>query len=134
MLRWYVSDPRPVWDVVLVAEVNEWYLDLVKNDHVTADRVADAIDLLVEEGPALGRPLVDRVKGSSRHNMKELRPASAGASEVRILFVFDPVRRAVLLLAGDKAGAWQGWYDRNIALAEERYQANLEEIGSREYE
>nr|WP_308301765.1 type II toxin-antitoxin system RelE/ParE family toxin [Frankia umida] len=47
---------------------------------------------------------VDRIKGSRLHNLKELRPASSGASEVRILFVFDPERRAVLLIAGDVAG------------------------------
>lgn len=53
--------------------------------------------------------------------MKELRPASAGRSEIRILFAFDPVRRAVLLVAGDKAGNWSHWYTKNIALADDRY-------------
>ncbi|WP_443067250.1 type II toxin-antitoxin system RelE/ParE family toxin [Streptomyces sp. NBC_01423] len=60
-------------------------------------------------GPTLGRPLVDRIKGAEQHHMKELRPGSAGGGEIRILFVFDPMRRAVLLVAGDKAGDWQGW-------------------------
>jgi len=40
------------------------------------------------------RPLVDRIKGSGLHNLKELRPASAGVTEVRILFVFDPPGRS----------------------------------------
>jgi hypothetical protein len=53
--------------------------------------------------------------------MRELRPGSAGRSEVRILFIFDPERRAVLLVAGDKAGNWKKWYDRNIPVADERY-------------
>ena len=44
------------------------------------------------------------MKGSKLHNLKELRPGSAGTSEARLLFVFDPTRRAVLLVAGDKAG------------------------------
>jgi len=39
-----------------------------------------------------------------------------------ILFVFDPVRRAVLLVAGDKAGRWDEWYRENIPLAEDRYE------------
>jgi hypothetical protein len=38
------------------------------------------------------------------------------------LFVFDPTRQAVLLVAGDKAGDWQGWYRDNIPVAEQRYQ------------
>lgn len=73
----------------------------------------------------LGRPLVDHIKGSSVHNMKELRPPSAGSTEIRILFVFDPRRRAILLVAGDKSKDWRKWYDRNIPLAEERYAEHL---------
>src|SRR4051794_36140715 len=56
--------------------------------------------------PTLGRPIVDRIQGSRVHHLKELRPGSAGASEIRILFPFDPATRAVLLVAGDKAGDW----------------------------
>lgn len=96
----------------------EWLLQL---DEDTYDQVAAAIDLVAEEGPMLGRPLVDRISGSRIHNLKELRPGSAGASEVRILFVFDPERRAVLLVAGDKAGNWRRWYLTSIPLAEQRY-------------
>lgn len=53
--------------------------------------------------------------------MKELRPGSTGRSEIRILFAFDPERRAVPLVAGDKSGDWSKWYDRNIPVAERRY-------------
>ena len=63
-----------------------------------------AIEALAEGGPNLGRPLVDRIKGSSIHNLKELRPGSTGTTEIRILFAFDPWRSSVLLVAGDKAG------------------------------
>jgi hypothetical protein len=59
--------------------------------------------------------------------LKELRPGSAGASEVRILFVFDPDRHAVLLVAGDKAGRWSAWYREAVPLAETRYAAYLKE-------
>ncbi len=69
-----------------------------------------------------------------RHHLKELRPGSSGSGEIRIVFAFDPVRRAVLLVAGDKAGNWQRWYDINIPLAEERYQAHLADLETREYE
>ena len=58
-------------------------------------------------------------------NLKELRPASTGSTEIRILFVFDPRRTAILLVAGDKAGDWRGWYDSNVPLAEERYAEHL---------
>jgi len=64
---------------------------------------------------------VDRVTGSRLHNLKELRPGSAGKTEIRILFIFDPQRRAILLVAGDKAGHWTRWYRDAIKLAEDRY-------------
>lgn len=109
------------WDVVLIEEVNGWYFALLDQDLETAELVAAAIDVLAEVGPALGRPLADRIEGSRLNNLKELRPGSQGQSEVRILFVFDPRRQAVLLVAGDKSGQWTEWYESNIPLAEERY-------------
>ena len=51
-------------------------------------------------------------------NMTELRPPSAGRTEIRILFVFDPYRSAVLLVAGDKSGQWNRWYRTAIPEAE----------------
>ena len=60
-----------------------------------------AIDLLAEHGPGLGRPLVDTIHGSTIANLKELRPGT-----VRILFAFDPWRSSILLAAGDKSGRW----------------------------
>lgn len=122
------------WQILLVEEVADWFVDLTKNDPRTADLVEDAVDRLAVSGPALGRPLVDRINGSRHHNMKDLRPGSAGSSEVRILFAFDPVRRAVLLVAGDKSGNWRGWYDGAIPLADKRYDAHLAELETRKYE
>jgi hypothetical protein len=103
---------------MLVEEVDDRFAYL---DQVTAELVTAAIDQLEQKGPALARPLADHIKGSKVHNMKELRPGSAGASEVRILFCFDPERQAVLLVAGDKQGKWTDWYKAAIPLAEERY-------------
>ena len=106
------------WDVRLWADVEQWVLGL---DDESYDLIAAAIDHLAESGPTLGRPLVDRINGSRHHNMKELRPGSTGGSEMRILFVFDPRRRAVLLVAGDKAGEWKQWYAANIPIADDRF-------------
>ncbi|MFF4230762.1 type II toxin-antitoxin system RelE/ParE family toxin [Streptomyces sp. NPDC001820] len=122
------------WEVILVAEVAAWFEELAEADWLDAEQVEDAIDALSMFGPTLGRPLVDRIKGAEQHHMKELRPGSSGRSEIRILFAFDPVRRAVLLVAGDKNGNWQSWYDANVPLAEKRYQAHVAELGTREYE
>ncbi|NGO44201.1 addiction module toxin RelE [Streptomyces sp. YC419] len=96
--------------------------------------VRDSVELLADQGPMLGRPAVDRIHGSQLHNLKELRPGSSGRSEIRILFLFDVKRQAVLLVAGDKAGNWQGWYPDAIKLAEERYDRCLENPGRRSIE
>lgn len=98
--------------------VESWILGL---DDETYYLVAAAIDRLESEGATLGRPTVDRIKGSRHHNMKELRPGSAGRSEIRILFAFDPKRRAILLIAGDKSGRWKRWYDVNIPIADDKF-------------
>ncbi|WP_332873321.1 type II toxin-antitoxin system RelE/ParE family toxin [Actinocorallia populi] len=75
----------------------------------------------------MGRPLVDRLEGSQVHNLKELRPGSAVHSEIRIIFVFDPWRSAILLVGGDKSGDWSGWYRRAIPRAEELYAKYVKE-------
>jgi hypothetical protein len=114
-----------VWEVSLHAEVEAWFLDLCRADPLSADLVAEAIDLLAEEGPALGRPLVDRIQTSRFHNMKELRPGSSGSTEVRLLFAFDPRREAIFLIAGDKSGQWRKWYQTAIPLADARFEDHL---------
>jgi hypothetical protein len=107
------------WEIYLVDEVRDWIDGL---DPATYARVVQAIDLLAEAGPGLGRPLIDTIHDSSIANLKELRPGT-----VRILFAFDPWRASILLVAGDKAGRWNDWYADAIPLAEHRYKAYLKE-------
>lgn len=115
------------WEIFLTDEVNGWLDDLATADDDSYRQVVYAIEALAEVGPNLGRPLVDRIKGSAIHNLKELRPGSAGATEVRVLFVFDPWRSAILLVAGDKASNWSGWYRHAIPRAEQLYETYLKE-------
>jgi hypothetical protein len=109
------------WAVKVTEEYAAWFRILIKEDLGSATQVAEAVGALREEGPTLGRPLVDRLKGSNLHHLKELRPGSRGRSEIRIIFAFDPTRSALLLLGGDKAGNWERWYRDNIPLAEQLY-------------
>ena len=85
-----------------------------------------ALSLLLEQfGPQLGRPRVDTLKGSRHANMKELR-FSAADGEWRLAFAFDPKRRAVLLVAGDKSGGSEKrFYRELIRKADERFDAHL---------
>src|ERR1035437_4418540 len=118
------------FELVMTTQVRDWLHALRGGDPVTRRLVAQAIDQLLDEGPGLGRPLVDRITGSSLHNLKELRPGSSGNSEVRILFVFDSSRNALLLIAGDKSGQWKQWYDTAISQAEQAYERYLKARGA----
>ena len=81
--------------------------------------------VLREFGPQLGRPRVDTLNDSRHANMKELRFSAAGG-EWRVAFAFDPVRRAMLLVAGDKSGGSERrFYRALIAKADERFDRHL---------
>jgi hypothetical protein len=100
---------------------------LYESDPASHQLVNQAILVLERSGPAEFRPLVDSLTASRVANMKELRPPSAGRTEIRILFVFDPWRSAVLLVAGDKSGQWDKWYRMAIPRAEQLYEDYLAE-------
>jgi hypothetical protein len=82
--------------------------------------------------PALGRPLVDTIPGSKIKNLKNSALVPSGTSENRILFAFDPWRSAILLVAGDKSGAWGRWYAKAIPHAEQLYEIYLKERAEEE--
>jgi len=109
------------WEVLADDAVSVWLGNLGATDPKTFELVTAAIDKLEDDGPTLGRPMVDRIAGSKYQNMKELRPGSSRSSEIRILFAFDLHRRAILLAAGDKSGDWTQWYDDNIPVADDRF-------------
>jgi hypothetical protein len=84
-----------------------------------------AAAMLEAFGPALGRPYADTLKGARIANLKELRCSVAG-HPWRIAYAFDPVRRAVLLVGGSKAGVnSELFYKRLIRTAEKRWQDHL---------
>ena len=99
--------------------------------------IVDAVDVLAEEGPTLGRPLVDRIELEPEyralvpllgHRLKQLRPLG---TDIRILLTFGPDRTLVLLYAGDKTGEWSDWYRRAIPEAGRRYRDYLLATGQR---
>lgn len=87
--------------------------------------VAKYAAALRKEGPSLGRPFADTLKGSKYRNMKELRP-TVNRVEWRVAFAFDPQRHAVLLAATAKGGKKQAEiYKRLIKTADARFAAHL---------
>jgi hypothetical protein len=117
--------------VEVTGEFAAWARELRKLDRESSRQVGAAVELLKQHGPSLKRPLVGEITSSKIKNMKELRPGSAGRTEIRILFVFDPWQQIVLLVAGDKAGDWRGWYRTAIPRAERLYAEHIEVTESR---
>lgn len=97
-------------------------------DESSRSQLYAGLQILQALGPATGRPLVDTVRHSKFSNMKELRPGSSGRSEIRVLFAFDPERRAILLLGGNKVGKWSKWYRQAIKIADRRYEDHLNNL------
>ena len=92
------------------------------------DELLALVELLAVSGPTLGRPHADTLAGSKHANMKELRFA-ADDGAWRVAFAFDPKRRAIILVAGDKSGkAQKRFYKALIARADARFADHLETL------
>lgn len=115
------------WEILMTSQVEAFLDDLYETDRDGHRLVNQAILVLERNGPGEGRPLVDSITASRLSNLKELRPPSSGTSEIRILFVFDPWRSAVLLIAGDKSGRWNRWYREAVPAAERLFELYLKE-------
>jgi hypothetical protein len=106
------------WTVVFHEEFEPEFDNLPEE---VQDKLLSHAGLLEEFGVTLARPYVDTLNGSKHGNMKELR-FNADDGVWRIAFAFDPERRAVLLVAGDKAGVNQKrFYNQLIKIADRRF-------------
>jgi hypothetical protein len=114
------------WEILFHDEFEAWF---DQQELALQEEIAAVLDVLSEEGPTLGRPYVDTIEDSSFNNMKELRVQFRG-SPWRILFAFDPERKAILLVGGNKQGN-KRWYEENIPIADKRFKEHLEELQRR---
>jgi hypothetical protein len=109
-----------MWDIEVTDQFIEWWGTLTV---VEQEAIKGSVDLLEQSGPGLARPAVDTVTSSRHANMKELR-----AGTIRVLFAFDPLRAAILLIGGDKRDRWQAFYDEMIPLADDLFDEHLTEL------
>jgi len=92
------------------------------------DEIRALAGALERIGPLLSRPHVDTLHGSRHANMKELR-FDAANGVWRVAFAFDPKRRAILLIAGDKSGgSGRRFYRQLISKADRRFDEHLSRI------
>ena len=111
------------WEVEFTDEFEAWWDSLSEDEQISVRR---KVLLLIARGPALARPHADVIHGSRFPNMKELRIQHEGRP-YRVLFIFDPIRNAVLLIGGDKRGN-NRWYEEYVPKADAIYAAYLAEI------
>ena len=115
------------WSVAFGDEFDREFKDLAL---AVQDELLATAKLLGTFGPQLGRPHADTLNASSYANMKELRFEAEGGVW-RVAFAFDPERRAILLVAGDKSGGSEKrFYKALIATADKRYQAHLDRLAT----
>jgi hypothetical protein len=112
-----------MWEVEYTDEFREWWDSLALAEQSSVEA---GVRMLEQFGPALSRPKVDVLKGSRHANMKELRTQCKGRP-LRTFFVFDPRRKAILLVGGDKTGD-NRFYQRMIPLADRLYDEYLKEL------
>lgn len=125
----------PIDRTLLLGYINIWgfrlddafEVELAFEREVQTELLAIA-KLLGDYGPQLGRPLVDTLKGSRHANMKEMR-FRASDGEWRAAVAFDPERKTILLMAGDKSGGSQKrFHNQLIAKANLRFSVHLENL------
>lgn len=113
------------WNIEFHSDFHDEFLAFSEE---VQDELLAALIPLQKLGPTLGRPLVDTLKASKHKNMKELR-FNADDGVWRVAFAFDPVRTAILLVAGDKSGTGQQrFYKQIIKKADARFDEHLRQL------
>ena len=112
-----------MWHIEQTNEFESWWRELDSDEQ---EAIVRSVQILRSDGPSVGRPVGDTVKGSRFANMKELRTQHRGRP-IRTLFAFDPRRIAILLIGGDKTGD-KRFYERMIPIADRLYDAHLQSI------
>ena len=119
-----------------------WKIIFQENFDVEFDELNESVQdecyahlkVLEKFGPELGRPHVDTLKASKHANMKELR-FNADDGVWRLAFAFDPLRRAILLICGDKSGGSEKrFYKDLIKKADQRFDKHLSNFKSQVYD
>jgi hypothetical protein len=88
------------------------------------EAVIRVVGLLEERGVTLEFPFSSKIMGSRHSSMRELR-IQQGGKPYRVLYAFDPVRQAVLLIGGVKTGKGNRWYVGAIRTADRLFDSYL---------
>jgi hypothetical protein len=107
--------------IIVTDEFRRWYEDLSIEEQLSVERY---VEMLALAGAALTYPYSSGIKNSRFPSMRELRIQHAGRP-YRVLYAFDPIRQAVLLVGGEKTGQ-DRWYESAIRLADRLFDEYLQ--------
>ena len=111
------------WSVEFTDGFEEWWNALSEDEQIEIDA---KVELLQEYGPTLPRPHADVIVTSRHSNMKELR-GKVEDRQLRVLYAFDPIRTALLLIGGDKTSDPK-WYQRLVPVADDLFDQHLKQF------
>jgi len=106
--------------IIVTVEFSKWYEELTEAEQ---ESIRPKVTMLEAAGTTLGYPHSTKIIGSRFPEMRELRVQHAGCP-YRILYAFDPIRQAVLLMGGEKTGD-DRWYEKAIRLADKLFEEYL---------
>jgi len=110
-------------EIEFTDEFGDWWAGLAENEQT---RVRASIELLRQYGVGLPFPHSSGVASSRHTHMRELRAQCEG-NPIRVLYAFNPLRNAILLLGGDKTGN-DRWYEVHVPIADRLYDEHLKEL------
>ena len=108
------------WEVEFTDKFELWWNDLNESEQ---EDVSAVVQLLEVKGPQLPFPHSSGINGSAHSHMRELRIQHKG-QPYRVLYAFDPIRHALLLMGGNKTGL-DDWYEKNVPIADKLYDEHL---------
>jgi hypothetical protein len=112
-----------LYEVEGTDEFVAWYRGLGNREHAAVTRAIDRLELY---GHNLPYPHSSKIKGSRHGAMRELRILVAGRA-IRVLYLFDPRRVAVLLTGGTKTGTHR-FYEQIVPEADQLYDHHLADL------
>jgi hypothetical protein len=98
-----------------------WYEALCIEDQ---DAIIGRVELLEEQGPGLGRPVVDNIHRSRHPNMKELRAERSLRLPVR--FRSTPYSHKGDAESGSPT--WNAWYDQYVPIADDLFDQHVAQL------
>jgi hypothetical protein len=111
------------WNIEFTDEFGEWWDSLTAEEQ---EDVAAVVKLLRQLGPVLPSPYSSGIKSSKHPRMRELRVQHKGRP-YRVLYAFNPLQTAILLIGGDKTGN-NRWYEIHVPIADRLYDEHVTEL------